>query len=294
MVTAGWLSSAVEKTWLFLVGMVVLRSDQLGEHAAQRLDAQRQRGHVEQQHVLDVALQHAALDGGADGHASSGLTSLRGSLPKNSLTFSCTLGMRVMPPTRITSSMSLALTAGVLDACGTGSMVRSIRSSTSELELGAGELDVQVLRAGRVGRDVGQVDVRSAGAGQLDLGLLGGFLQALQGQHVLGQVDALLLLELVDDVVDDALVEVFAAQEGVAVGGQHLELLLAVDVGDLDDGHVEGAAAQVIDGDLAVALAFLSRPKASAAAVGSLMMRLTSRPAMRPASLVAWRWLSLK
>ncbi|CFP64315.1 Uncharacterised protein [Bordetella pertussis] len=38
----------------------------------------------------------------------------------------------------------------------------------------------------------------------------------------------------------------------------------------------------------------LSRPKASAAAVGSLMMRLTSRPAMRPASLVAWRWLSLK
>ena len=33
----------------------------------------------------------------------------------------------------------------------------------------------------------------------------------------------------------------------------------------------------------------LSRPKASAAAVGSLMMRLTSRPAMRPASLVAWR-----
>ncbi len=35
-------------------------------------------------------------------------------------------------------------------------------------------------------------------------------------------------------------------------------------------------------------------PKASAAAVGSLMMRLTSKPAMRPASLVAWRWASLK
>src|SRR5438874_691114 len=38
----------------------------------------------------------------------------------------------------------------------------------------------------------------------------------------------------------------------------------------------------------------LSRPKASAAAVGSLMMRLTSSPAMRPASLVAWRCESLK
>ena len=38
----------------------------------------------------------------------------------------------------------------------------------------------------------------------------------------------------------------------------------------------------------------LSRPNASAAAVGSLMMRLTSRPAMRPASLVAWRCVSSK
>ena len=39
--------------------------DQAGEHATQRFDAQRQRGHVEQQHVLDVALQHAGLDRGA-------------------------------------------------------------------------------------------------------------------------------------------------------------------------------------------------------------------------------------
>jgi molecular chaperone DnaK len=96
----------------------------------------------------------------------------------------------------------------------------------------------------------------------------------LQGEreHVLGEVDALLLLELGDDVVDQPLVEVLAAEERVAVRGQHLELFFAVDFGDLDDGNVERAAA----------------------AVGSLMMRLTSRPAMRPASLVAWRWLSLK
>jgi GNAT superfamily N-acetyltransferase len=73
----------------------------------------------------------------------------------------------------------------------------------------------------------------------------------------LRQVDALLFLELGDDVVDDALVEVFAAQEGVAVGRQHFELHFAIDVGDLDDRDVEGAAAQVIHGDLAVALAVL-------------------------------------
>ena len=40
--------------------------DQTGEYAAQCFDAERQRGHVEQQHVLDVALQNAGLDGRAE------------------------------------------------------------------------------------------------------------------------------------------------------------------------------------------------------------------------------------
>ncbi len=39
---------------------------------------------------------------------------------------------------------------------------------------------------------------------------------------------------------------------------------------------------------------FLSSPYASEAAVGSLMMRSTFRPAILPASFVACRWLSLK
>ena len=42
--------------------------DQLGHHAALGLDAERERGDVEQQHVLDVAGEHAGLDRGADGH----------------------------------------------------------------------------------------------------------------------------------------------------------------------------------------------------------------------------------
>ena len=41
-------------------------------------------------------------------------------------------------------------------------------------------------------------------------------------------------------------------------------------------------------------LSCLSRPYASAAAVGSLIIRKTSRPAILPAFLVAWRWESLK
>ena len=42
--------------------------DQLRHHAALGLDAEGQRGDVEQQHVLDVAGEHARLDGGAHGH----------------------------------------------------------------------------------------------------------------------------------------------------------------------------------------------------------------------------------
>ena len=42
--------------------------DQLGEHAAHGLDTQGQGRHVQQQHVLHVTGQDAALDGGAHGH----------------------------------------------------------------------------------------------------------------------------------------------------------------------------------------------------------------------------------
>ena len=61
-----WLSAAVENTSLLRVGNGGVALDQLGEHAAQRLDAERQRGHVEQQHVLHFAAQHAALHRRAD------------------------------------------------------------------------------------------------------------------------------------------------------------------------------------------------------------------------------------
>ncbi len=81
---------------------------------------------------------------------------------------------------------------------------------------------------------------------ELLLGLFGLFAQALQGQLVLAQVDALFLLELVGQIVGQTHVEVLAAQEGVAVGRLHLEHAVA----DLEDRDVEGAAAQVIDGDL--------------------------------------------
>ena len=42
--------------------------DQLGRHAAHRLNTKAQRRHVQQQHILDVASQHAALNGCTNSH----------------------------------------------------------------------------------------------------------------------------------------------------------------------------------------------------------------------------------
>ena len=84
-----------------------------------------------------------------------------------------------------------------------------------------------MLRAGSVSRDVRLVDGGLTHAGQLDLRLLSSFLQALHSHTVVRQVNAVGLLELVNHPVDDALVEVIAAEVGITCGGQNLQNALA-------------------------------------------------------------------
>ena len=59
--------------------------DQDRHDAAQGLDAERQRRHVEEHDVLDVAREHAALDGGADGDDLVGVHALVGLLAEELL-----------------------------------------------------------------------------------------------------------------------------------------------------------------------------------------------------------------
>ena len=108
-------------------------------------------------------------------------------------------------------------------------------------------LDVEMFRSGRVHGQVGQVDVGLGGRRQLDLGLLGGLSDPLDGHLVLGEVDALVALELGHQVVEQRVVEVLSAEEGVSVGGLDLEHALL----DLQHRDVERAAAQVVHGDAA-------------------------------------------
>ena len=181
---------------------------------------------------------------------SSGLTPLCGSLPNSSRTTCCTRGMRVEPPTRTTSSIFDGSSPASASARRVGPTVFWIRSSTSCSNFARVSLRDRCFGPALVGRDERQVDVGLGNRRQLHLGLLGRLLQALERHPVLAEIDAVALLELGDDPVDDALVEVVAAQVRVAVGGLHLDDPLA----HLEDRDVEGAAAEVVDRDRLVLL----------------------------------------
>ncbi len=104
-------------------GMVVLRSMSLVITPPSGLHAQRQRGHVQQQHV--GALAGRAPRPGWRHRARPprpGSPIMFGSLPPVSRrTRACTAGIRVDPPTRITSSRSASVTFASAIAWRTGS-----------------------------------------------------------------------------------------------------------------------------------------------------------------------------
>ena len=231
--------------------------DHLGHDVAHRLDTERQWGYVQQQHVFAVAAQHLALNGGAYGHRFIGVDVFARLFAKEFLDLVLHLGHA-----GLAANEDDVGDVAHADACVLDGHFARLDAALNQIfyqcfELGAGQLDVEVFGAGCIGRDVGQVDVGGLAAGQLDLGFFGSFFQALQRQHVVFQINALFFFELGDHVVDDALVKVFTAQEGVAVGGKHLELFFAIHIGNLDDGYVKSAAAQVVHGDFAVAFFLL-------------------------------------
>ena len=224
--------------------------DQLGEHAAHGFDAEGKRGHVEEQHVLHVAGEDTALNGGAHGDHFIGVHGTVGFLAEevgHSLLDQRHTGhaadqQHFINVGRLQTGVGQRLAAG---------FQRLLHEVGHQLfQLGAGQLDEHVLGPGLVSRDEGQVDFGFHRRGQFLFGGFCGVFQTLKSHAVLGKVDALFLLEFFHQIVDDALVEVFAAEEGVAVGGAHFNHVVA----HFEDGHVERAAAEVEHDDLFVGL----------------------------------------
>ena len=116
-------------------------------------------------------------------------------------------------------------------------------------ELGAGELAREPHRlavlADQHRRDLDQDFVVDR---ELLLGVLAGELQLLEGVGIVAGIDLVAADEIVGEQVEDAIVEIIAAEKGVAAGREDLEDVLS----DLEDRDVEGATAEVVDRDALV------------------------------------------
>ena len=223
--------------------------DDLGHHAAQGLNAQGQRGNIQQQQALYITGKNTALQCGAEGYALIGVDALEGLLAHEALNGLLdggnTGGAAYQQHLADIGRLQARIGEGIAD--GTHGGFHQVGGQLIEFRTGDGH--IKVLGAGGIRRDEGQVHIGLGHAGKVAFCLFGRFLQALQGHLILTQVDAVGLLEVIGHVVEQTLIEVIAAEVVVAGGRQNLLYAVA----HFDDGNIEGAAAEVVDHDLLLA-----------------------------------------
>ncbi len=173
-------SAAVENVSVFLVGIVVLRGI-IGVATPPSVSIASVSGVTSSSsRSFTSPASTPACTAAPIATTSSGFTLRCGSRPNSFFTISWILGMRVCPPTRTTSSMSLAVTPGVRHRL-LARLQRPVKQVLHQLlQLGARQLAHQVLRPAGVRGHKRQVDLRLDGCRELDLGLLRGVSQPLQ------------------------------------------------------------------------------------------------------------------
>ena len=242
-----WLSTTVVKICVFLVGIVELRSISL-VNSPPWVSTPSDSGVMSSStRSLMSPRRMPPWMAAPMATTSSGLISRFGLLPKIRSTAWAHQGGAGLAADQQHLVDLVGAQAGAGEGVEAGALGALDEVAHQLLELAAGERAGEVARARAVGRDERQVDRRLLGRRQLALGALGRLLQALEGHAVLAQVDAGLAAEPLDQPVHDPLVEVLAAEVGVAGGRAHLEDPLR----ELEDRDVEGAAAEVVDGDRA-------------------------------------------
>ena len=201
--------------------------NQTGENTAQRFNAKRQGRHVQQQHILDVALQNTGLNCGTHGDHFIGVHAhIR--LLAEYLFHKITNARHARLPANQNDLVNFAgRHAGIFHRIFAG-FARALHQLFHHcLKRCARQLEIQMFRARRIGCDKGQVHFCLARRRQFNFGLFGGLFQALKRQLVATQINAVFLLKLLGQMVDKCDIEVFAAQECVAIGRFDLEHAVA-------------------------------------------------------------------
>uniref|UniRef100_A0A0D3EPK1 Uncharacterized protein n=1 Tax=Oryza barthii TaxID=65489 RepID=A0A0D3EPK1_9ORYZ len=158
----------------------------------------------------------------------------------------CTLGILVLPPTGMISSMSPFSSPASAMVFLNGAIVLANRSSLSSSNCALRLREVDAAVEQRL-----DLDAHLVLGAQRVLGALALPSQPVHRAAVAADVPAVLPLDEVDEVVHDALVEALAAEVPVAVGGEDVEEAV---VGD-ERGDVQRLAAEVEHHDaLAIAL----------------------------------------
>ncbi len=286
IVTAGWLSAAVENTCDFLHGIVVLRS-MIGVSTPPSVSMPSVSGVTSRRSTSFTSpFRMPPWIAAPMATTSSGLTPLCGSLPKISFAFSCRSGMRVWPPTSTTSST--VESPASFRHLRHGSSVRFTRSEASASSLA---------RVSVICRCFGPV------ASAVMNGRLMSYVVAVERAHFAFSASSFRRCNAMTSLprsmpccaLKSAIIHFMTAwsmssppkwvSPFVAFTSKTPSPISRMEISNVPPPKSNTAIFSFF---------FLSRPYASEAAVGSLTMRFTSRPAMRPASFVAWRCWSLK
>ena len=228
--------------------------DNLGCDAADRLDGQRQRRDVHQNH---------ALRRGGDRHAAAGgqLAALQSRAHRDAF-IRVDVARRGFPRELFDHLLHGGHARAAADEQHLPQLAhaqRRIRHHLTDraagalhqiarhpLELRAGDGHIEVMRAVCVLRQKRQRDLRAHLAAQFALGLFRRLANAEHRRLVPLQIYLFRALKLVGQIIRQPLVEVVAAEVVVAAGRQHLDHAVA----DLDERNVKCAAAEVVNQNL--------------------------------------------
>lgn len=219
--------------------------DQASEDTTEGLDTERQRGNIQKQNIHNLASQNSTLNSSSNGDGLIGVDRLGGVTAENALN-----GLGNLRHTSHTTDEDNLLDVGSLKTSIFKSLTGRFKGLLDQrvdesLKLGTGQLGVDVLGSRSIGSDERKVDIGLDCGGELHLRLLSSLTDTLNSHAVSREINAAVLLELLDEVADKNDIEVLPTKMGVSIGRLDLEYALL----NFEDGNVESTTTKIEDSD---------------------------------------------